>query len=119
MPRPLSLVVLVATAACAPAPAPLAPAVVPPLAAPAPPSEPQVQPRITLRFDGFGIEHRDGMPVAVPDTKKLERMPVARPDTMNDRAMVRRGGTFTIRGPAGLAPVNPSSDSLHLAAPRP
>jgi len=119
MPRPLFLVVLMATAGCAPAPAPLAPVAAPPIAALGVPlPNAQAQPRVTYRFRGPGLSYHDGMPVAVPDTTRLEPMPVFRPDTTIDRAMVRRGRFFTVRGPANV-PVSPSSDTLHLAAPRP
>jgi hypothetical protein len=119
MPRRLSLVVLLAIAACAPAPKPLAPVAAVPLAARGEPlPEAQTQPRGTVRLEGLGLSHHDGMPVAVPDTTRLEPMPVFRPDTTIDRAMVRRGRTFTLRGPANV-PVKPSSDTLHLATPRP
>jgi len=104
--------VLLATAACAPAPgSPL------PVAAPVELAlAPKAQPSVTYRFEGPGLGQSHGMPVIVPDATRLERMPVFRPDTMIDRAMVVRGygRTFTLRGPA-----NPSSDSVQRAAPRP
>jgi hypothetical protein len=121
MPRPLSLVVLVATAACASAPVPVAPSpALPVTALGVPLATTQAQSHGTVLLEGSGLAYRDGMPVAVPDTTKLEPMPVFRSDTTIDRAMVSRGfgRTFTLRGPANVT-VNPSSDTLHLAAPRP
>jgi len=49
------------------------------------------------------------MPVVVPDTHRLERMPVLRPDTTIDRTMVVRDGgtTLRLRGPAKVEPAKP------------
>jgi len=95
MPRSLSLLVLLAVAGCAPAPQLLSPRVKPP-----PPPKPW--PGATYRVTELGQDR--GMPVAVPDTSILERMPVFRPDTTIDPSMATRwfGSTFLIRlrGPA-------------------
>jgi hypothetical protein len=70
MPRSLSLLVLLAMAGCAPVPELLSPRVKPPPA-------PKPWPGATFRVAGPGVDHSRGMPVVVPDTEKLERMPVA------------------------------------------
>src|SRR5687768_12939708 len=120
MPRPLYLVVVLATAACAPA-APTASRPVPAAAETA--TLPEVRTGMIFGFREPWLERQDGMPVLRPDTTRLEPMPVFRPDTTIDRAMVVRGGGSTVRvrlrGPAKVVPVNPSTDSLVHSAPRP
>jgi hypothetical protein len=110
MSRTLLLLLLVATAACAPTPELLAPRV-------KSLRVPKTQPHVIAGLDAPRPAYPDAMPVAVPDTTRLEPMPVYRPDTTIDREMAIRGfgsvAMIRLRGPARVAPASAPDQPAH------